>query len=237
MARFVVEGTLSAPGRKPRRPPLCLQPRGLVLQDPLARRARGRVARQMDAMTRPNGPAPDKAPSKDGSSINQLLGIKGAAQESNKWKIRLQLTKPVTWPPLVWGVITQIWVLLLGGLGLASLLDVWAGHDFPIVFYLAMARGWITSVIHIFCSSFEVKIKWMDRKLCPRSKLHQFTMVQWAGQALFGTLTSDIIFLTLLYSIAGLGIAMVNDFKSVEGDRALGLQVNAVTLFLSITVT
>ncbi|XP_057741937.1 chlorophyll synthase, chloroplastic-like isoform X2 [Arachis stenosperma] len=46
----------------------------------------------------------------------------------------------------------------------------------------------------------------------------------WAGQALFGTLTSDIIVLTLLYSIAGLGIAIVNDFKGVEGDRALGLQ-------------
>ena len=28
----------------------------------------------------------------------------------------------------------------------------------------------------------------------------------------------------VLYSIAGLGIAIVNDFKSVEGDRALGLQ-------------
>ncbi len=27
----------------------------------------------------------------------------------------------------------------------------------------------------------------------------------------------------ILYSIAGLGIAIVNDFKSVEGDRALGL--------------
>ncbi|XLS48469.1 hypothetical protein HN51_022827 [Arachis hypogaea] len=118
--------------------------------------------------------APDKAPSKDGSSINQLLGIKGAAQESNKWKIRLQLTKPVTS----------------------------AGHDFPIVFYLAMGGSLL-----------------------------------WAGQALFGTLTSDIIVLTLLYSIAGLGIAIVNDFKSVEGDRALGLQVNSVTLFLSITVT
>jgi chlorophyll/bacteriochlorophyll a synthase len=26
-----------------------------------------------------------------------------------------------------------------------------------------------------------------------------------------------------LYSIAGLGIAIVNDFKSIEGDRALGL--------------
>jgi chlorophyll synthase len=28
----------------------------------------------------------------------------------------------------------------------------------------------------------------------------------------------------ILYSIAGLGIAVVNDFKSIEGDRELGLQ-------------
>ncbi len=28
----------------------------------------------------------------------------------------------------------------------------------------------------------------------------------------------------VLYSIAGLGIAIVNDFKSIEGDRELGLQ-------------
>lgn len=28
----------------------------------------------------------------------------------------------------------------------------------------------------------------------------------------------------ILYSIAGLGVAIVNDFKSIEGDRALGLQ-------------
>ncbi|EMS66843.1 Chlorophyll synthase, chloroplastic [Triticum urartu] len=40
-----------------------------------------------------------------GRSFNQLLGIKGAKQEDNIWKIRLQLTKPVTWPPLVWGVL------------------------------------------------------------------------------------------------------------------------------------
>lgn len=82
---------------------------------------------------------------------------------------------------------------------------------------------------------------------------------RWAGQALFGTLTPDIVVLTLLYSIAGvrywkqylntclhsnlydptnivyffapifqLGIAIVNDFKSVEGDRALGLQVSYI---------
>ena len=41
----------------------------------------------------------------------------------------------------------------------------------------------------------------------------------WAGQALFGTLTPTIMVVTLIYSLAGLGIAVVNDFKSVEGDR------------------
>jgi chlorophyll synthase len=37
-------------------------------------------------------------------------------------------------------------------------------------------------------------------------------------------LNPTIIVLTLFYSLAGLGIAVVNDFKSVEGDRTLGLQ-------------
>jgi 1,4-dihydroxy-2-naphthoate octaprenyltransferase len=31
------------------------------------------------------------------------------------------------------------------------------------------------------------------------------------------------LFRPVLYSIAGLGIAIVNDFKSIEGDRAMGL--------------
>ncbi|KAL8129415.1 hypothetical protein V2J09_018570 [Rumex salicifolius] len=230
--------------------------------------------------------APDKAPSKDGSSINQLLGIKGAAQETNKWKIRLQLTKPVTWPPLVWGVvcgaaasgnfewtlenvaksvlcmlmsgpfltgytqtlndwydreidainepyrpipsgaisenevITQIWVLLLGGLGLAGLLDVLAGHDFPTIFYLAIG-GSLVSYIY---SAPPLKLKqngWVGNFALGSSYI---SLPWWAGQALFGTLTPDVVVLTLLYSIAGLGIAIVNDFKSIEGDRAMGLQ-------------
>ena len=33
----------------------------------------------------------------------QQLGIRGAGAQTNKWKIRLQLTKPVTWVPLIWG--------------------------------------------------------------------------------------------------------------------------------------
>ncbi|MGL5033512.1 MAG: UbiA family prenyltransferase, partial [Microcystaceae cyanobacterium] len=37
-------------------------------------------------------------------------------------------------------------------------------------------------------------------------------------------LNGTIMILTLFYSLAGLGIAVVNDFKSVEGDRQLGLK-------------
>ncbi len=36
-------------------------------------------------------------------SVAQLLGMKGADAATNIWKIRLQLTKPVTWVPLIWG--------------------------------------------------------------------------------------------------------------------------------------
>ena len=46
----------------------------------------------------------------------------------------------------------------------------------------------------------------------------------WTGHALFGDLNWTIVILTLIYSFAGLGIAVVNDFKSVEGDRQLGLK-------------
>ncbi|RZC90707.1 hypothetical protein C5167_028540 [Papaver somniferum] len=230
--------------------------------------------------------APDKAPSDGGSSINQILGIKGAAQETNKLKIRVQLMKPVTWPPLIWGVvcgaaasgnfhwgvedvaksilcmimsgpcltgytqtindwydrdidainepyrpipsgaisesevITQIWVLLLGGLGIAGVLDVWAGHNFPTIFYLAVG-GSLLSYIY---SAPPLKLKqngWIGNFALGASYI---SLPWWAGQALFGTLTPDIIVLTILYSTAGLGIAIINDFKSIEGDRAMGLQ-------------
>ncbi|KAL8152340.1 hypothetical protein V2J09_010100 [Rumex salicifolius] len=213
----------------------------------------------------------DKAPSKAGSSFNQLLGIKDAAQETNKWKIRLQLSKPVTWPPLVWGVVcgaaasgnfhwtsedvaksftmndwydkdidainepyrpipsgaisenevlSQIWLLLLGGLGLACFLDVWAEHDSPTIFYLALGGSFISYIY----SAPPLKLKqngWIGNYALGAS----YISLPWcAGQALFGTLTSDTIILTLLYSLAGIGIAIVNDFKSIEGDRKLGLQ-------------
>ena len=56
-----------------------------------------------------NAEATAEEPSSSGSSVSggarQLLGMKGAETTSSIWKIRLQLMKPVTWIPLIWGVI------------------------------------------------------------------------------------------------------------------------------------
>ncbi len=37
------------------------------------------------------------------SNVAQLLGVRGGNRTSDIWRIRLQLTKPVTWVPLIWG--------------------------------------------------------------------------------------------------------------------------------------
>jgi 4-hydroxybenzoate polyprenyltransferase len=43
-------------------------------------------------------------------------------------------------------VIAQIWILLLGGLGIAYGLDVWAGHDFPTVLALSVFGSFISYI-------------------------------------------------------------------------------------------
>ncbi len=40
-----------------------------------------------------------------GAKARQLLGMKGASKTKNIWQIRLQLMKPITWIPLIWGVV------------------------------------------------------------------------------------------------------------------------------------
>ena len=45
----------------------------------------------------------------ESSGVRQMLGMKGAALETDIWKIRLQLTKPVTWVPLIWGTYKASW--------------------------------------------------------------------------------------------------------------------------------
>ncbi|MCW6036524.1 chlorophyll synthase ChlG [Spirulina subsalsa FACHB-351] len=222
-----------------------------------------------------------------GSKTRQLLGMKGAASgETNIWKIRLQLMKPITWIPLIWGVVcgaassggyvwgledllkaftcmllsgplmagytqtlndfydreidainepyrpipsgaisvpqvvTQILVLLLSGLGISYLLDLWAGHEFPSMLCLTLLGAFLAYIY----SAPPLKLKqngWLGNYALGSS----YIALPWcAGHALFGQLNWTIVWLTLFYSLAGLGIAVVNDFKSVEGDRQLGLK-------------
>ncbi|HIK27895.1 MAG: chlorophyll synthase ChlG [Oscillatoriaceae bacterium SKW80] len=221
------------------------------------------------------------------AKTRQLLGMKGAASgETSIWKIRLQLMKPITWIPLIWGVvcgaassgeytwtlenilkaaacmllsgplmvgytqtlndfydreidainepyrpipsgaismaqvITQILVLLFAGLGLAFILDKWAGHEFPTITLIAIGGAFLAYIY----SAPPIKLKqngWLGNYALGASYI---ALPWWTGHALFGELNGTIVVLTLFYSLAGLGIAIVNDFKSVEGDRQLGLK-------------
>ncbi len=219
------------------------------------------------------------------SDARQLLGIKGASETKNIWKLRLQLMKPITWIPLIWGVICgaaasgnfhwqasnilaslgcilmsgplltgytqtindyfdrdidainepnrpipsgaisllqvkiQIWFLLLSGIIVAYCLDLWAGHQTPSLLLLALGGSFVSYIY----SAPPLKLKqngWLGNYALGASYI---ALPWWAGQALFGQLTWVTAFLTLAYSLAGLGIAVINDFKSVEGDKALGL--------------
>jgi chlorophyll/bacteriochlorophyll a synthase len=221
------------------------------------------------------------------SKTRQLLGMKGAqAGETSLWKIRLQLMKPITWIPLIWGVVcgaassgqytwtlenvlmaatcmllsgpvmtgytqimndyydreidainepyrpipsgaislqqvvTQIRVLLAVGLCLAVVLDIWAGHHYPAVTMTAIGGAFLAYIY----SAPPLKLKqngWLGSYALGASYI---ALPWWAGQALFGKLTWTIVVLTLFYSLSGLGIAIINDFKSIEGDRKLGLK-------------
>jgi len=221
------------------------------------------------------------------SKTRQLLGMKGAASgETSIWKIRLQLMKPITWIPLIWGVVcgaassgnytwsledvlkaatcmllsgpllagytqtindfydreidainepyrpipsgvisipqvvAQIFILLLSGIGIAYVLDLWAGHSFPIITSLALGGSFLSYIY----SAPPLKLKqngWLGNYALGSSYI---ALPWWAGHALFGQLNWTIVILTLIYSCAGLGIAVVNDFKSVEGDSQLGLK-------------
>lgn len=217
----------------------------------------------------------------------QMLGMKGAATgETSIWKIRLQLMKPITWIPLIWGVVcgaasssrytwtlenvliaaacmllsgpllagytqtlndfydrdidainepyrpipsgaisipqvvTQMIVLLIAGIAVAFALDRWASHEFPTMTALALGGSFLAYIY----SAPPLKLKrngWLGNYALGASYI---ALPWWAGHALFDDLNWKIVTITLIYSMAGLGIAVVNDFKSVEGDRQLGLK-------------
>ncbi len=239
----------------------------------------------------PNSPpAPEEvvnAAANRSAKTRQLLGMKGAALgETSIWKLRLQLMKPITWIPLIWGVvcgaassgeytwtlenvlkaatcmllagplmagytqtvneyydreidavnepyrpipsgaisvpqvITQILVLLISGIAVAFALDVWAGHHVLSITMLAL----LGTVVAYIYSAPPLKLKqngWLSSYALGAS----YIALPWCtGHALFGELNWKIVVITVVYSLAGLGIAIVNDFKSVEGDRQFGLK-------------
>jgi len=96
----------------------------------------------------------------------------------------------------------------------------WAGHSSPDILLLSIGGAFISYIY----SAPPLKLKqngWVGNYALGSSYI---SLPWWCGQAMFGHLSLPVCVLTLLYSWAGLGIAIVNDFKSVEGDRAMGLQ-------------
>uniref|UniRef100_A0A7S0QNV0 Chlorophyll synthase n=1 Tax=Pyramimonas obovata TaxID=1411642 RepID=A0A7S0QNV0_9CHLO len=117
-------------------------------------------------------------------------------------------------------VAVQASVLLIGGWALALKLDQLRGHEFPTLLTIALFGSFISYIY----SAPPLKLKangWQGTYALGASYI---ALPWWAGQALFGELTPEVMVMTLAYSIAGLGIAIVNDFKSIEGDTALGLK-------------
>ena len=116
-------------------------------------------------------------------------------------------------------VQVQMYTLLLGGWAAAWTLDQWCEHDWPVVTVLVLFGSYISYIY----SAPPLKLKqegWRGNYALGASYI---ALPWWAGQAVFGELSLDVMVLTVLYSIAGLGIAIVNDFKSIEGDRQMGL--------------
>ncbi|XRA96748.1 chlorophyll synthase [Pycnococcus provasolii] len=230
---------------------------------------------------------------KGNADVQRILGFRqtdGAeAEEVPKWQVMVQLSKPGTWVPVVWGVLCGAaasgnfhWIegfprdvsqslaciilsgpcltgftqtindwydreidainepnrpipsgrvtgtdvaiqaigLLVLGFAIAINLDQARGHEFPTLTCIAI----FGTIISYMYSAPPFKLKangWQGTYALGASYI---ALPWWAGQALFGELTLEIMLVTLMYSVAGLGIAIVNDFKSIEGDRELGLK-------------
>jgi chlorophyll/bacteriochlorophyll a synthase len=236
------------------------------------------LATTEETTTTARAASPNQEASDGSAGVRQLLGVKGAGSaEDDIWKIRLQLTKPVTWIPLLWGVmcgaaasgnyhwiwnpfdendrnvllgledtlkaivamilagpfltgytqtindwydreidainepyrpipsgaisegevIAQIFVLLLGGLGISYGLDVWAHHDFPVVLALSIFGSFISYIY----SAPPLKLKqngWAGNYALGASYI---SLPWWCGQAVFGQLDRPVYFILYVFLV------------------------------------
>lgn len=117
-------------------------------------------------------------------------------------------------------VKTQLVALLVAGILLSAAIDVWTHHEWPVNTALTLFGSFIAYIY----SAPPLKLKQNGWLGCYALGASYISLPWWCGHAAFGELDWKVMLLTLFYSFAGLGIAIVNDFKSVEGDRQTGMQ-------------
>ncbi len=110
--------------------------------------------------------------------------------------------------------------LALAALGLAALLGA-------TVFWIALL-GLGLAVLY---SAPPVRLKARNGWLANAACAFAYEGCAWvAGAAAFGHVTTGTLVLATLYSLGSHGLMTLNDFKSIEGDRRLGLRSIPATL-------
>jgi chlorophyll synthase len=109
--------------------------------------------------------------------------------------------------------------LIAGGLALAALAIAWALG--PLVTWLALGG----LVLALAYSAPPLRLKARNGWLANTACSFAYEGFAWvAGAAAFGHVSGGTIVLATLYSLGSHGLMTLNDFKSIEGDRKLGLR-------------
>jgi chlorophyll synthase len=124
--------------------------------------------------------------------------------------------------------------VILGGRTIAIVASILAVLALGIAFSLGRTVGILATaglLLALAYSAPPLRLKagngWLANAACAFS----YEGFAWlAGTAAFGALTDGGLILASLYSLGAHGLMTLNDFKSVKGDRALGLQSLPVML-------
>jgi chlorophyll/bacteriochlorophyll a synthase len=152
----------------------------------------------------------------------------GFAQTINDWYDREIDAINEPYRPIPSGAIAprevfeQLRFLFLGGLGLALGLD-YVNHQQIHAVTAITLLGYFMSYIY---SAPPLKLKQNGWTGDLAIGLCYISFPWWCGHAVFGgTFDQPMDYiLPLAYSLTGIGAGIVNDFKSMEGDRTFGLQ-------------
>ena len=152
--------------------------------------------------------------------------MEGYSQTINDWYDRDIDAVNEPYRPIPSGAISekeimkQIWFLIFGSLCIALGIDQWAGNDFPAVLFCA-AIGTLVGYIY---SAPPLRLKQNGWTGDLAIGLCYITLPWLCGHAAFNNLDRPEHWtIPLVYSLAGIGPAIANDFKSIEGDEQFGI--------------